>query len=359
MPLFRIFFETLRTWVEGLLCLLLIVVPLSACAGKPSQLRSPDGSYAQREDVMRFAQEVAERHSLKESWVRHILRQASFQPAVTRHIMPAPPGMAKNWEAYRARMVEPTRLRLGLQFWRNNERWLSLAQQRYGVPPEIVLGIIGVETIYGQHMGGFRVVDALTTLAFDFPAGRSDRSGFFRQELEHLLLLARRENIDPLSLKGSFAGAIGMPQFMPGSIRNYAVDFDHDGHIDLRNNTADVIGSVAHYLAQFGWERDWPTHFEVVPPGEQEPLATLLGPDIVPLFSPQEFTEKGAQLPHDALEYPGKLALVQLQNGAAEPSYVAGTSNFYAITRYNWSSYYAMAVISLGEALRKARYQGS
>ncbi len=355
---FHLFFRVFRAGFEAFLCLLLISMPLSACAGKPSASRSLEGSYAPREDVIRFAQEVAERHHLEESWVRHVLRQASFQAAVTRHIIPAPSGMAKNWEAYRARMVEPTRLRLGLQFWRKNERWLNVAQQRYGVPPAIILGILGIETLYGQQMGSFRVVDALTTLAFDFPTGRSDRSGFFRQELEHLLLLARSENMDPLSLKGSFAGAIGMPQFMPSSIRNYALDFDNDGHIDLRNNTADVIGSVAHYLAQFGWERDWPTHFEVTPPANQEHLTTLLGPDILPLFSPQEFTEKGAQLPDQALEHPGKLALVQLQNGAANPSYVAGTSNFYVITRYNWSSYYAMAVISLAEALQKAHHQG-
>jgi membrane-bound lytic murein transglycosylase B len=353
--------SALKHWRRLLACLVVSVMPLAACAAKPekpAKPAEPDGSYAQREDVKRFASELALRHQLDEPWVQNVLRQASFQASVTRLIMPAPPGTAKDWGSYRTRMVDATRLRSGLEFWRANERWLKLAEDRFGVPPEIVMGIIGVESIYGQQMGGFRVVDALATLSFDFPSGRSDRSAFFRDELGQLLLLAKREKIDPLSLKGSFAGAIGMPQFMPSSINRYAVDFDNDGHINLRGNTADVIGSVAHYLAEFGWQREWPTHFEVSPPIEPAQLATLLGPDIVPLFSPEEFAETGAKLPERALSHPGKLALVLLQNGVAPPSYVAGTSNFYTITRYNWSSYYAMAVISLAEALREARSQG-
>ena len=124
---------------------------------------------------------------------------------------------------------------------------MRLAEQLYGVPPEIVVGIVGVETIYGQQMGNFRVIDALATLAFDFPAGRKDRSAFFRDELENFFVLCQSEGADPLQLKGSFAGAMGMPQFMPSSFNKYAVDMDGDGHVDLRNSTADVIGSVAHY----------------------------------------------------------------------------------------------------------------
>lgn len=345
----------LKYWRRLLACVLVSAMPLAACAAKPLE---PDGSYAKRDDVKRFASELALRHQLDESWVQNVLRQASFQAPVTRLIMPPPAGAAKDWGSYKTRMVDATRLRLGLEFWRTNDRWLRLAEDHFGVPPEIVVGIVGVESIYGQQMGSFRVVDALATLSFDFPSGRSDRSSFFRDELGQLLLLAQREKINPLSLKGSFAGAIGLPQFMPSSINRYAVDFDGDGHIDLRGNAADVIGSVAHYLAQFGWQREWPTHFEVAPPIDPAQLATLLGPDIVPLFSPEEFTEKGALLAERALGHPGKLALVLLQNGDAPPSYVAGTSNFYAITRYNWSSYYAMAVISLAEALREARGQG-
>jgi membrane-bound lytic murein transglycosylase B len=201
-------------------------------------------------------------------------------------------------------------------------------------------------------VGTFRVLDALATLSFDFPTGRKDRSAFFRDELAHFLLMCQQEGIDPLTVKGSFAGAMGLPQFMPSSVLKYAVDFDGDGHIDLHHSTADVIGSVANYLAKFGWQPGLPTHFDVAAPVDSTDRNVLLGPDIVPLFSAQEMTDRGARLSDAALNVQSKLALVELQNGAAAPSYVAGTSNFYAVTRYNWSSYYAMAVIGLGDAVR-------
>jgi len=224
------------------------------------------------------------------------------------------------------------------------------------VPAEIVVGIVGVETIYGQQTGNFRIVDALATLAFDFPPGRRDRSVFFRDELEAFLVLCRDQGVDPLAWRGSYAGAIGMPQFMPSSIAAHAVDFDGDGHIDLQGNAADVIGSVAHFLAEAGWQRGLATHYGVAAPVATSDRATLLGPDIVPLFSPDEFVELGARLPDAAMALEtSKLALIELQNGDAAPTYVAGTSNFYAITRYNWSSYYAMAVIELGEAVKEQK----
>jgi membrane-bound lytic murein transglycosylase B len=202
-------------------------------------------------------------------------------------------------------------------------------------------------------MGSFRALDALATLAFDFPPGRRDRSEFFRSELENLLLLAHREKVEPASYMGSFAGALGLPQFMPGSLNRWAVDFDEDGHIDLHRNPADAIGSVAHYLAAFGWVRDMPTHYAVAAPVDVSDRAVLLAPDILPSFTPAQFSKRGAELPEPARQHDGLLALVELQNGDAAPSYVAGTSNFYAVTRYNWSSYYAMAVIELGQAVRR------
>jgi len=322
----------------------------------PAAAEAPDlVTYGQRDDLMRFADEVAARHGLDPAWTRDTLARARFVPQVVRYIMPPPAGTAKNWALYRSRFVEPLRVRAGSAFWKANEAWLRLAEERYGVPPEVVVGIVGVESIYGQQMGNFRVLDALTTLGFDFPVGRKDRSAFFRDELESYLLLARREGVEPLAMKGSYAGAIGLPQFMPSSIHRYGVDFDGDGRIDLQTNSADAIGSVAHYLAQFGWQPGLPTHFPVAAPVDSSDRAALLGPDIVPLFSPQEFTERGARLDDAALALPGKLALVELQNGDAAPSYVAGTTNFYAITRYNWSSYYALAVIELGQAVKRAR----
>ena len=325
-----------------------------ARAGTPEgALHQP--AYADRDDVVRFAAEVTERNGLDPDWARTALAQARYLPNVARLIMPPPAGTAKDWALYRSRFVEPRRIRAGLDFWRDNEKWLQLAEERYGVPAHIVVGIVGVETIFGQQTGGFRVIDALATLTFDFPTGRSDRSPFFRDELEQFLLMCQREGADPLALKGSYAGAIGMPQFMPSSVLRYGIDFDEDGHVDLHDNGADVIGSVAHYLAQFGWERDLPTHFAVAAPERTYDRAVMLVPDILPSFTPQEFIEHGALLPEAALALEGKLALVELQNGDAAPSYVAGTANFYAITRYNWSSYYAMAVIELGEAIRLRR----
>ena len=310
-------------------------------------------TYGRRDDVMQFGAELAERRGLDVEWVQAALQRARFVPNVAKFIMPPPAGTAKNWAAYRARFVEPVRVRAGLAFWRANQKWLTLAEELYGVPPEIVVGIIGVETIYGRQMGNFRVIDALATLAFDFPAGRKDRSPFFRDELENFFVLCRSEGAEPLQLKGSYAGAIGMPQFMPSSFNKYAVDLDGDGHVDLHTNAADVIGSVAHYLAEFGWQRGLATRFDVAPPVDSSERALLLGPDILPSFSAQEFEERGARLGDAALAHEGKLALVELQNGDAAPSYVAGTANFYALTRYNWSSYYALAVIELGEAVAR------
>ena len=329
-------------------------VPKSAHKPIEKAVEAPDVvPYAEREDVLRFVDEAARKHGLDAPSIRSALAQARFVASVARLIMPPPAGTAKNWAAYRARFVEPVRLRAGVEFWNANRRWLEQAEATYGVPAEIVVGIIGVETLYGAHLGSFRVIDALATLAFDFPSGRKDRSAFFRDELEQLFVLSARTGIDPASVKGSYAGAFGMPQFMPSSFNKYAVDFDADGRIDLHRSSADVIGSVAHYLAEFGWQRGLRPYFEVAAPVDSADRAVLLGPDIVPSFSAREFAERGARLEEAALDVPGPLALVELQNGDAAPSYVAGTANFYAVTRYNWSSYYAMAVIELGEAVRQ------
>jgi len=347
--------------------LLSLMLALSTPAGLQAQTRqrrapsqaadgAPDSAaYGTREDVMRFADEAALRQGLEADWVRESLSRARFVPTVARLIMPPPAGTAKNWAAYRGRFVEPKRIRAGLAFWQENERWLQLAEERYGVPPAIVVGIVGVETIYGQQTGGFRVLDALATLSFDFPTGRRDRSGFFRSELENFLLICRKESLDPTLPLGSYAGAMGLPQFMPSSVLKYGIDFDGDGHVDLHASAADVIGSVANYLAAFGWERGGPTHFDVAAPVEVRDRALLLVPDILPSFSRDEFAERGAVLDEPGRAWEGKLALVELSNGDAAPSYYAGTGNFYAITRYNWSSYYAMAVIELGDAVRRQR----
>jgi membrane-bound lytic murein transglycosylase B len=334
----------------------LLATPAAAWA-KPRKTASapaPTPSYADHEAARAFAEAVSESQSLPLGWLLKHLAQARPQEAVRRLIMPPPAGTAKNWAAYRAIFVEPRRINAGVVFWRDNESWLREAEERWGVPPEIIVGIIGVETFYGRITGSFRVIDALATLAFDFPPGRRDRSAFFRDELEAFFVLCAREGADPQALKGSFAGAMGWPQFMPSSINRFAVDMDGDGYADLHRNTADVIGSVAHYMAAFGWQQGLPTHHEVAPPVDSAERAHLLVPDIVPSFSATQMMERGAVLSEAGRQHSGLLALVELQNGAAAPSYVAGTQNFYVITRYNWSSYYALAVIDLGAAVKAA-----
>lgn len=312
-------------------------------------------SYATRQDVRDFAADVAERRQLAQGWVLQQLTKARRQPAAQRLMMPPPAGTAKDWAAYRDRFVEPQRIQAGVRFWQENTSLLQQAEERYGVPAELIVGIIGVETFYGRITGNFRVLDVLATLAFDFPTGRSDRSPFFRGELEEFLVMCQREGLDPAAPKGSFAGAMGLPQFMPGSINRWAVDFDDDGRIDLNGSAADVIGSVANYMARHGWQRGMATTYAVAVPVDSSARATLLQPDILPSFSAEQMAALGAELDSDGRAHIGPMALVELQNGAAAPSYVAGTQNFYAVTRYNWSSYYAMAVITLGEAVKRQR----
>ena len=328
-------------------------------AKAPTAARASDGvPYGQREDAMALADLLAERHGLDPAWARAQLAQARFVPAVARLIMPPPAGVAKNWAAYRARFIEPARVAAGAAFWAANDAWLAAAEARYGVPAEVVVGIVGVETFYGRVTGSFRVLDALATLSLDFPTGRKDRSPFFRDELGQFLRLAATEQLPVAGVQGSFAGAIGLGQFMPGSINRFAVDFDGNGHIDMAASPADVIGSIAHYLAEHGWQRGQPTHFAVKPPVDTADRAALLAPDILPSFSAAQLAERGAVLDEAGRAHAGPLALVELQNGDAAPSYLAGTQNFYAVTRYNWSAYYALAVIELGQAVAAARAAG-
>jgi membrane-bound lytic murein transglycosylase B len=322
---------------------------------QPREAVADSASYAARPDVRAFAADVAERRQLPADWVLAQLAQARRQSGAQRLMMPPPAGTAKNWAAYRERFVEPQRITAGARFWQEHADWLQRAEDRYGVPAEIIVGIVGVETFYGRVTGNFRVLDVLATLAFDFPKGRRDRSPFFRAELEEFLVLSRREGLDPTLAKGSFAGAMGLPQFMPGSVNRFAVDFDADGRIDLNGAPADVVGSVANFLAEHGWQRGMAPTFAVAPPVDTSARATLLQPDILPSFTAEQMLALGAELDDAGRAHEGPLALVELQNGNAAPSFVAGTRNFYALTRYNQSSYYAMAVISLGEAVRRQR----
>jgi membrane-bound lytic murein transglycosylase B len=349
-----------RVLGAALLCLPLLALAQGSAAANGSAHASangvkPDAPYGPRDDVLRFADELAARHpgTLDPAWLRETLPRARRIAAVQRLIMPAAAPAAKNWAAYRARFIERDRIAAGAAFWRAHADALARAEARWGVPARTVVGVIGVETFYGRITGNFRVLDALATLSFDFPTGRRDRTPFFRSELEQFLLWCARERCDTERVQGSFAGAMGLPQFMPGSLMRWAVDFDGDGRIDLGTSPADAIGSVARYLHYFGWQDGLPTHYAVRPPDDAAERAHLLGPDILPVFSAEEFGQRGAVLGAEARAHAGPLALVELHNGEARPSYVAGTRNFWAITRYNWSSYYAMAVIELGAAVAR------
>jgi membrane-bound lytic murein transglycosylase B len=312
--------------------------------------------YATRAEAMQMADDIAERRDLDKEWVRNAIGQARNIGQISRLMQPAPRGVAKNWRVYRSRFIDPVRIKAGVKFWQDNAATLAKAEKEYGVPAEIIVGIIGVETIYGRDTGSYRVIDALTTLTFDFPASHpraTERQAFFKGELEHFLSLTSRSSVDPLSPRGSYAGAMGLPQFMPSSWVKYAIDFDEDGKVDLFTSSADVIGSVANYFKAFKWQPGMPTHYPVTFDTTKLDMDALMAPDILPTFSVTSFTAKGANLNAVGAAHTGPLALIELQNGDPSiagnaPSYVAGTENFYAITRYNWSSYYAMSVIDLG-----------
>mgnify|MGYP006156698845 FL=1 len=308
----------------------------------------------QNPDVSAWAQDAAQRHQLNPDWVQKTMAQAQRLSLVEKLVLPPSSPVAKDWNAYRARFIEPVRIQAGLRFWLQHRDTLERAERDYGVPAAIIVGIIGVETLYGQNTGNFRVVDALGTLAFHFPQAHpraADRQAFFRSELEQFLKLTSRSGADPLAIRGSYAGALGLPQFMPSSWAKFAVDFDGDGRIDLFGSPADAIGSVANYFKAFQWQPGMPTHYPVTLTPGQTDMDSLMAPDILPTFSVTSFVGKGAALQGSALSHAGPLALIELRNGSNPPSYVAGTENFYAITRYNWSSYYAMAVIELAEAV--------
>jgi membrane-bound lytic murein transglycosylase B len=314
-------------------------------------------TYATRPEVMQIAGGIATRRNLDPQWVSQAIGAARFMPGIAKAIMPPAVGVPKNWALYRSRFIDPVRIKAGVKFWSANRETLERAEQETGVPAAIVVGIIGVETIYGQQTGTYRVMDALCTLAFDFPAAHpraSARAAYFQSELEEFLALTARTRTDPLALRGSYAGAMGLPQFMPSSWVKYAVDYDGDGRVDLFNSQSDVIGSVANYFKAFNWKSGVATHYPVSFDLQKLDKAALLEPDILPTFTPAEFAAKGAIVDAAGMQHPGLLALIELQNGTAAPQYVAGTENFYAITRYNWSSYYAMAVIELGREVATA-----
>lgn len=325
---------------------------------KPAPPPEPLGA---RPAVVAFADELAAAQGWDAPALREQLSQALDLPRVRQLILPAAVGTAKDWSAYRSRFIEPRRLDAGVAFWAEHEAALARAESIYGVPADVIVGIIGVETFYGRITGGFKVLDALATLAFDFPTEHpraAERQAFFRSELAEFLKLCHENGLDAAEVRGSYAGALGWPQFMPGSWRQHAVDFDSDGRVDLIASPVDAIGSVAHYLSEYGWKPGEATHYSVKLPTDRRERARLLAPDIKPSFTAADLGAAGALPSEAARDHVGPMAVIELQNGPKKPTTVLlGTQNFWVVTRYNWSAYYALAVIELGQAVKARRLQ--
>jgi membrane-bound lytic murein transglycosylase B len=312
-------------------------------------------NFMQWKAVAEFVNQMGEQHGFNQDELNTLFSQVHYLEKVVKLINPAPSGKSKNWTAYKSRFVEPLRIRTGLLFWEKYETELRRAQTEFGVPPEIIVGILGVETIYGRSPGNIRVMDALTTLAFAYPetANREERMRYFRDELEQILLYSRENNIDPLSVSGSFAGAIGYPQFMPSSIRRFAVDFDGDGRIDLRNSPVDAIGSVASFLSQHGWTANLPLAYPVsVDKSAESEWKPLIGVVLAATNTTDEIGRAGVTLPVD-ISPTLMVGLIDLEDGIHPTQYWLGSANFFAITKYNRSYYYAMAVIELSKAIKQ------
>lgn len=320
----------------------LSLLPAMAADGPPATSGAPAAwsDAAQREALVR---RLVDQHGLSEPAVRTLLGEATFRQdiidAMTR------PYEAKPWHQYRGLFLTATRITGGVAFWQTHRALLEQAQARYGVPPEIVVAIIGVETQYGRNLGRYRVLDALATLGFAYPP----RSAFFLGELEHFLALTQEEHLDPRQTLGSYAGAMGMGQFIPSSYRSYAVDFDGDGQRNLWQ-PADAIGSVANYFARHGWQKDGLVAF---PAQATTPAAKALGsqkretPHTVASLK-QAGVRSEANLPANS---PANLLMLDQVDG---PEYWVSLPNFYVITRYNHSVLYAMAVFQLSQEIRRA-----
>jgi membrane-bound lytic murein transglycosylase B len=290
--------------------------------------------------VPEFIDEMVSKHQFKRDELHKVLNRAKHKKSIIRAI--SRPATIKPWLEYRAIFVNKKRIQQGLIFWRKHQATLQRAEKQYGVPQEIIVSIIGVETMYGKRAGTYRAIDALTTLAFDYPR----RAKFFRSELENLLLLVRDQQFDLLKLKGSYAGALGIPQFMPSSYRNYAVDFNGNQVADLLNEPEDAIGSVGNYLQGYGWLRDEPV--SVLTHGDHKNLVRS-PPQSISAWKQIGIHPKSGTLKQDKM---ARLLDYTVKDGK---EFWLAFNNFEVITRYNNSDFYAMSVFQLATKL-KAKY---
>jgi len=295
--------------------------------------------------ISQFIDDMVKKHKFEKSDLKTLFADVQLLPDVIEKI--TRPAEAWPWHRYRNIFLKDKRINQGVQFWNENAAILAKAEKKYGVPAEIIVAILGVETRFGRIEGGYRLIDSLTTLVVDYPR----RSKFFKKELEHVLLLSREEKFDPKTLMGSYAGAIGKPQFMPSSYRSYAIDFDGDGIRDLLNNTADAVGSVASYLAKHGWQKNNPIATRATIEGNA--YKKFLKKGLKPKVKLAEIN-KYKVTAKDQFSSELKAALIELEQKEGM-EYWLGLRNFYAITRYNHSQLYAMAVYQLAENIKNKR----
>lgn len=307
------------------------------------------GDYLQHPQAKAFIDEVVAEGKFSKADVEALISNAQRKDSILEAIA-RPAEKTKTWAQYRPIFMTQDRLDGGVEFARQHADALARAEKEFGVSRHIITAIIGVETRYGRHKGNFRVVDALATLAFDYPP----RAPFFRSELKHFLHLKEEAHIDLLSATGSYAGAMGFPQFISSSYRNFAVDFDGDQHIDLINNPVDAIGSVANYFKAHGWDQQKPVASVARYLGEDDQEASLdsvVNQDLKPVLSVADLRKRGLQADAD---YPAEALATALRlEGADGTEYWIALNNFYVITRYNRSPLYALAVYQLSEALRQ------
>jgi membrane-bound lytic murein transglycosylase B len=313
----------------------------TACATSPARAE-PD---INREALWAFIEEMEDKHDFDREALAHLFGQIEPRPRVIGAI--SSPAEAKPWYEYRPLFVNERRIRGGVRFWGSHKETLTRAERVYGVPPEIIVAILGVETRYGRTTGVHPVLESLTTLAFAYPP----RSRFFRRELEEYLLLTREEGFNPLLIKGSYAGAMGPGQFIASSYRHFAVDFDGDGRRDILHNIADVIGSVANYLQAHGWRRKQAVASRARTRGERYKL--FLSQDLKPRISLRRMERYGVT-PQDNLRGSDLATLIALETVTGR-EYWIGLYNFYVITRYNRSPLYAMAIHQLSQKILAKR----
>lgn len=323
--------------------ILLLVICLNSVAAS-----LPQGSFATDPAVIDFIRDMEQRHGFSADALLEQFAQTRPNTKVLQLIKPPSLPTQRSWERYSPRFLNSIRIDGGVRFWQENRVALARARAIYGVPEEIIVAIIGVETMYGRNTGNFSVLEALATLAFNYPR----RAEFFREELEQFLLLARENETSPLTIKGSFAGAIGIPQFMPGSQRRYAVDFDSDQRIDLSNSIDDAIGSVARFLEQHGWQPEQPV--AALAQITNEPEQALIDAGIRPSLKASELALKGIT---GQVDSNATVTLIDLVSPGRATEYWLGFENFYVITRYNRSSFYAMSVFQLAEEIRKRKHE--